>query len=45
MDSKIRMGPVEVPVAADAGKPWMDSAARRGDPSAGESMTDARGGT
>ncbi len=45
MDSKIRMGPEEVPVAADAGERRPDSAARRADPFAGESMTDARGGT
>jgi len=45
MDSKIRLGPDEVqaPVAAEARDRWLDTAARRADASAGDSMTDARG--
>ncbi len=45
MDSKIRLGPeeVEAPVAAKARERWLDTAARRADASAADSMTDARG--
>ena len=44
MDSKIRLGPeeMEASVAGEARERWLDTATRRTDASAGDSMTDAR---